>query len=110
MFECPSVPPGSSSSPRRGAPGWRKAPFTDAEWEERKQYRSFDIMRFGYACLGIFLAYRLTNEWPVVWCDDSVEEKAPPPSSTTTMMIPPPLALGSMAGHSNRLQPKPKPF
>jgi hypothetical protein len=53
-----------------------KAPFTDAEWEERKQFRSFDIMRFGYACLGIFLAYRLTNEWPVVWCDDSVEEKA----------------------------------
>ena len=24
-------------------------------------------MHFGYLCLGIFLAYRVTNEWPVVW-------------------------------------------
>eukprot|EP00931_Biecheleriopsis_adriatica_P018097 TRINITY_DN1275_c0_g1_i1.p1 TRINITY_DN1275_c0_g1~~TRINITY_DN1275_c0_g1_i1.p1 ORF type:complete len:195 (-),score=35.90 TRINITY_DN1275_c0_g1_i1:100-618(-) len=47
-----------------------KAPFTDAEWEERKQYRSFDLMKFGYMCLGLFLAYRVTNEWPVVWCED----------------------------------------
>jgi len=27
-------------------------------------------MKFGYALLGIFIFYRLTNEWPVVWCDD----------------------------------------
>merc|ERR1712014_510041 len=50
-----------------------KAPFTDAEWEERKKYRSWDIMYFGYALMGIFLAYRVTGEWPVVWC----EERAP---------------------------------
>merc|ERR1712004_503223 len=32
-----------------------KAPFSDAEWEERKQYRSWDLMKFGYAGLGLFL-------------------------------------------------------
>merc|ERR1711862_193971 len=26
-----------------------REPFTDAEWEERKQYRSWDLMRLGYA-------------------------------------------------------------
>eukprot|EP00933_Yihiella_yeosuensis_P050719 TRINITY_DN48515_c0_g1_i1.p1 TRINITY_DN48515_c0_g1~~TRINITY_DN48515_c0_g1_i1.p1 ORF type:complete len:175 (+),score=29.57 TRINITY_DN48515_c0_g1_i1:75-599(+) len=54
-----------------------KEPFTDAEWEERKKYRSYDLMKFGYMCLGLFLAYRVTNEWPVVWCDDrkSLEDK-----------------------------------
>merc|ERR1712093_64646 len=45
-----------------------RAPFTDAEWEERKQYRSFDLMKFSYGLMAIFLAYRVTNEWPVVWC------------------------------------------
>merc|ERR1712232_1400589 len=47
-----------------------REPFTDAEWEERKKYRSFDLMKFGYGLLALFLAYRVTNEWPVVWCDD----------------------------------------
>mmetsp|Transcript_66660 Transcript_66660/g.150515 ORF Transcript_66660/g.150515 Transcript_66660/m.150515 type:complete len:177 (-) Transcript_66660:47-577(-) len=47
-----------------------EAPFTDAEWEDRKKHRSFDLMKFGYALFGIFLAYRVTNEWPVAWCDD----------------------------------------
>merc|ERR1711920_421616 len=47
-----------------------REPFTDAEWAERKQYRSWDIMKLGYAGLAIFLAYRATNEWPVVWCEE----------------------------------------
>merc|ERR1712183_56866 len=47
-----------------------KAPFTDAEWEERKNYRSFDIMKVGYGILALFLAYRATSEWPVVWCEE----------------------------------------
>jgi len=51
------------------------APFTNDEWEERKQYRTWDLMKFGYICLGIFLAYRATSEWPVVWCDDRVKEE-----------------------------------
>mmetsp|Transcript_66658 Transcript_66658/g.150509 ORF Transcript_66658/g.150509 Transcript_66658/m.150509 type:complete len:177 (-) Transcript_66658:57-587(-) len=51
-----------------------EAPFSAAEWEERKKHRSFDLMKFGYALLGLFLAYRVTNEWPVVWCDDRVPE------------------------------------
>merc|ERR1712083_85798 len=50
-----------------------QAPFTDAEWEERKKHRSFDLVKFGYSILGIFLAYRLTNEWPVVWCEERKE-------------------------------------
>merc|ERR1712217_819733 len=49
-----------------------KAPFTEAEWEERKQYRTWDLVKFGYMIFGIFLVYRATNEWPVVWCDDQV--------------------------------------
>lgn len=44
------------------------APFTDAEWEQRKQYRSFDLVHFAYGGLGLFLAYRALGEWPVVWC------------------------------------------
>merc|ERR1719195_2048580 len=51
------------------------APFTDAEWAERKEYRSWDIMKLGYAGLGLFLLYRATNEWPVVWCDDPSERQ-----------------------------------
>mmetsp|Transcript_161280 Transcript_161280/g.517760 ORF Transcript_161280/g.517760 Transcript_161280/m.517760 type:complete len:174 (+) Transcript_161280:99-620(+) len=47
-----------------------RAPFSDAEWEERKEYRSWDIMKLGYAGLALFLAYRVTNEWPVVWCEE----------------------------------------
>eukprot|EP00928_Gymnodinium_smaydae_P050855 TRINITY_DN343_c0_g1_i3.p1 TRINITY_DN343_c0_g1~~TRINITY_DN343_c0_g1_i3.p1 ORF type:complete len:197 (+),score=43.37 TRINITY_DN343_c0_g1_i3:70-591(+) len=53
-----------------------KAPFTDAEWEERKQYRSFDLMKFGYAMMAIFFAYRVTNEWPVVWCEEKANYEA----------------------------------
>mmetsp|Transcript_1956 Transcript_1956/g.3966 ORF Transcript_1956/g.3966 Transcript_1956/m.3966 type:complete len:176 (-) Transcript_1956:95-622(-) len=56
-----------------------EAPFTEAEWEERKQYRSWDLMKFGYGLLGIFLAYRVTNEWPVVWCDDRCPESQQAP-------------------------------
>mmetsp|Transcript_91045 Transcript_91045/g.125540 ORF Transcript_91045/g.125540 Transcript_91045/m.125540 type:complete len:176 (-) Transcript_91045:81-608(-) len=52
-----------------------RAPFTEAEWEEKKKYRSFDIMYLGYGCLALFLAYRVTGEWPVVWCDDRVPEE-----------------------------------
>ena len=44
-----------------------RAPFTDAEWEERKNYRSFDLLNIAYGTLGIFVAYRLTSDWPVVW-------------------------------------------
>mmetsp|Transcript_44577 Transcript_44577/g.105668 ORF Transcript_44577/g.105668 Transcript_44577/m.105668 type:complete len:179 (+) Transcript_44577:119-655(+) len=47
-----------------------KAPFTPAEWEERKQYRSWDLLKFAYGLFGIFMAYRITNEWPVVWCEE----------------------------------------
>ncbi|CAE8606137.1 unnamed protein product [Polarella glacialis] len=54
-----------------------RSPFTDAEWEDRKQHRSFDLMKFGYGCLALFLAYRVTNEWPVVWCDDCKDEDLP---------------------------------
>mmetsp|Transcript_48499 Transcript_48499/g.75551 ORF Transcript_48499/g.75551 Transcript_48499/m.75551 type:complete len:177 (-) Transcript_48499:64-594(-) len=53
------------------------APFTEAEWQERKQYRGYDIMKLGYGMVGVFLLYRFTGEWPVVWCDDRVHEEAP---------------------------------
>merc|ERR1719265_2440982 len=33
-----------------------KAPFTDAEWEERKNYRSFDLLYFGYGLMGLLLS------------------------------------------------------
>eukprot|EP00448_Togula_jolla_P034755 CAMPEP_0170623450 /NCGR_PEP_ID=MMETSP0224-20130122/29707_1 /TAXON_ID=285029 /ORGANISM="Togula jolla, Strain CCCM 725" /LENGTH=175 /DNA_ID=CAMNT_0010949909 /DNA_START=64 /DNA_END=591 /DNA_ORIENTATION=+ len=54
-----------------------QAPFTEAEWEERKKHRSFDLLYFGYGLMALFLAYRVTSEWPVVWCDDreALEEK-----------------------------------
>merc|ERR1719378_1490715 len=48
-----------------------RAPFTAEEWQERKNYRSYDLMKLGYALLGIFLLYRFTGEWPVVWCDEA---------------------------------------
>eukprot|EP00927_Polykrikos_kofoidii_P043065 TRINITY_DN3711_c0_g1_i1.p1 TRINITY_DN3711_c0_g1~~TRINITY_DN3711_c0_g1_i1.p1 ORF type:complete len:177 (-),score=30.01 TRINITY_DN3711_c0_g1_i1:182-712(-) len=47
-----------------------KAPFTDSEWEARKQHRSFDLLHIGYGILALFLAYRVTSEWPVVWCEE----------------------------------------
>ena len=47
-----------------------EAPFSEAEWQDRKQYRSWDLVKFSYSLLGIFLLYRVTNEWPVVWCDE----------------------------------------
>merc|ERR1719321_2661372 len=52
------------------------APFTDAEWQDRKANRSYDVMKLGYGLLGIFLLYRCTGEWPVVWCEDRVPEEA----------------------------------
>lgn len=48
------------------------APFTDAEWEERKNHRSWDLVHFAYGLVALIVVYRLTNEWPVVWCDDRV--------------------------------------
>merc|ERR1711948_138128 len=53
-----------------------KEPFTDAEMAERNQHRSFDMMKFWYGLLGVLVLYRVTNEWPVVWCDDNVEDKS----------------------------------
>lgn len=50
-----------------------KAPFTEAEWETRKQYRSYDLVQFTLICFGVFAAYKLTTEVPVVWCEE--EEK-----------------------------------
>mmetsp|Transcript_100502 Transcript_100502/g.123032 ORF Transcript_100502/g.123032 Transcript_100502/m.123032 type:complete len:175 (+) Transcript_100502:65-589(+) len=47
-----------------------RAPFTAAEWAERQEYRSWDLVKFSYAMLALFLAYRVTNEWPVVWCEE----------------------------------------
>ena len=44
------------------------APFSDAEWRQRRDYRSFDILHCTYGALGLFFAYRLTTEWPTVWC------------------------------------------
>jgi ubiquinol-cytochrome c reductase cytochrome c1 subunit len=52
-----------------------RAPFTEAEWQERKAYRSYDLMKFGYGLLGIFLLYRVTGEWPVVWCEERAPEE-----------------------------------
>merc|ERR1711879_912307 len=52
-----------------------REPFTDAEWAERKNHRSWDIIKFGYAGIAIFLLYRATNEWPVVWCEEHKEEE-----------------------------------
>lgn len=49
-----------------------REPFTDAEWEERKNHRSWNLVYFAYGLIGIFLAYRITTDWPVVWCDDRV--------------------------------------
>merc|ERR1712178_416839 len=39
-----------------------RAPFTDAEWQDRKNYRNYDVMKLGYSMLGVFLLYRLTGE------------------------------------------------
>jgi ubiquinol-cytochrome c reductase cytochrome c1 subunit len=47
-----------------------KAPFSAAEWEERKQYRSFDLLTFGGVFLAGFVYYRVSTEWPVVWCEE----------------------------------------
>jgi len=51
-----------------------EAPFTDAEWQDRKQYRTFDLMKFTLACFGIFSFYKLTTEVPVVWCEEQESE------------------------------------
>jgi len=47
-----------------------KAPFTAAEWEERKQYRSWDLLTVGAIFVGGFVYYRLSTETPVVWCEE----------------------------------------
>merc|ERR1712217_379875 len=52
-----------------------KAPFTDAEMVERNQHRSFDLLKFFYGLTGLLLLYRVTNEWPVVWCQEEAEGK-----------------------------------
>merc|ERR1719281_750838 len=39
-----------------------RAPFSEGEWEERKKYRSWDMMYFGYTLVGIFLLYRFTGD------------------------------------------------
>lgn len=44
------------------------APFSDAEWVERKKHRSWDMVHVLYTMLGGFFAYRLAGDWPVVWC------------------------------------------
>mmetsp|Transcript_93564 Transcript_93564/g.175968 ORF Transcript_93564/g.175968 Transcript_93564/m.175968 type:complete len:179 (+) Transcript_93564:69-605(+) len=51
-----------------------KAPYTDAEWQEMRAYRSYDIVKLSYGLLGIFLLYRVSSDWPVVWCDDRAPE------------------------------------
>jgi hypothetical protein len=53
-----------------------KAPFSNAEWEERKKYRSFDLLTFGGVFLAGFVYYRVSTEWPVVWCEELEEESA----------------------------------
>ncbi len=52
-----------------------EAPFTDAEWESRKEHRTYDILKFTMAAFGIFAFYKLTTEVPVVWCEEEVDEK-----------------------------------
>merc|ERR1712087_1073335 len=52
-----------------------KAPFTDAEMEERNKHRSFDLLKFFYGLTGLLLLYRVTNEWPVVWCEEKAQGK-----------------------------------
>lgn len=44
------------------------APFTDAEWDARKQHRDFDILKFTWALGGGLVLYRLAGDWPTVWC------------------------------------------
>jgi len=77
-YEGPPVP--GSSIPSNYTPGNTydrlqnvRAPFSEAEWEERKNYRSFDLVKFGYGLIGIFILFRLNGEWPVVWCEEKEE-------------------------------------
>jgi hypothetical protein len=51
------------------------APFSEAEWEERKNYRSFDLIYIGYGLLAGFLLYRAHGDWPTVWCQEKGEEE-----------------------------------
>ena len=44
------------------------SPFTSEEWKERRNHRSFDMVKGMYGLLGVFFAYRAYGEWPVVWC------------------------------------------
>jgi len=43
-------------------------PFSEHEWAERKQYRSWDALTVGFTIWGLFLAHRATQNYPVVWC------------------------------------------
>jgi len=76
-YEGPPIP--GSDRPSDYTPGNTydrlqnvKAPFTEEEWEERKKYRSYDLVQFGYGLIALFAAYRLMGEWPVVWCEERV--------------------------------------
>ncbi|CAD7956299.1 unnamed protein product [Amoebophrya sp. A120] len=42
--------------------------FSEEEWKMRKQYRSWDMVKVLYYMTGGLFLYRLTTEWPVVWC------------------------------------------
>jgi len=42
--------------------------FSDKEWADRKNFRSWDMVKFSYYLLGGFFAYRLYGDWPIVWC------------------------------------------
>ncbi|CAD7941462.1 unnamed protein product [Amoebophrya sp. A25] len=45
-----------------------REPFSEKEWAERKQYRHWDMVHLLYYGIGGFFLYRLSGEWPVVWC------------------------------------------
>ena len=52
-----------------------KAPFTEQEWAERKAYRTWDLLTIGAIFMAGFLYYRVSVEWPVVWCEEPQEEE-----------------------------------
>jgi len=79
-YEGPPLP--GSNRPSDYTPGNTRdrladvrAPFTPEEWEERKKYRSFDLVKFGYGLILLFIAFRLNGDWPVVWCDEKADEE-----------------------------------
>ena len=42
-------------------------PFTAEEWAERKQNRTWDGLKLGITCWGLWVVAREWNDWPVVW-------------------------------------------